>query len=212
MSAIVFDDTGEIFDLRFGPGSGILGFAGPEWVDEDTCDVVEGVSFLNGAYLAEVGLPLAVQVGLDIMVHEFGHYQGLGHSIVNGQIVIGDTTGPSPFDSFPLTPLGNLIETMYPFYFGPAAGFSTPDKDDIAGIATLYPSPTFFGTTGSITGRIRASNKRTPKPGFNVIARNISNPFADAVSGISGAFTPDLSPDSGLAGVYVINGLTPGAQ
>lgn len=212
LSAIVFDDTGEIFDLLFGPNSGVLGIAGPEWVDEDTCDVAEGVAFLNGATLDPANLPVALQEALDIMVHEFGHYQGLGHSIVNGQIVIGDTTGPSPFDTFPLTSLVNLIETMYPFYFGPAGGFSTPDKDDVAGLATLYPAPTFFATTGSITGRILASNKRTPKPGFNVIARNITNPFADAVSGISGAFTPDLSADSSLAGVYVINGLTPGAR
>ena len=146
------------------------------------------------------------------MVHEFGHYQGLGHSIVNGQIVLGDATGPSPFDTFPLVSLANKIETMYPFYFGPAAGFSTPEKDDIAAIATLYPAPTFFGTTGTIVGRILASNGRTPKPGFNVIARNIANPFVDAVSGLSGAFTPDLSADSPLAGVYILNGLTPGAR
>lgn len=213
-SAIVFDHTGEIFDLLFGPDSGILGFAGPEWVDEDTCDVAEGVAFLNGAPSAidPTNLAVALQEALDIMVHEFGHYQGLGHSIVNGQIVIGDTNGPTPFNTFPVSSLVNLIETMYPFYFGPAAGFSTPHKDDIAGIATLYPAPTFFATTGSITGRIISSNKRTPKPGFNVIARNIANPFADAVSGISGAFTPDLSADSPLAGVYVINGLTPGAR
>jgi hypothetical protein len=206
LSAIVFDDTGEIFDLLFGPDSGILGFAGPEWVDFDTCQVVEGVSFLNGA---SFGAP---QVALDVMVHEFGHYQGLGHSIVNGQIVIGDTSGPAPFDTFPLVSLVNKIETMYPFYFGPAAGFSTPDKDDVAAIATLYPAPTFFGTTGTIVGRILASNGRTSKAGFNVIARNIANPFVDAVSGISGAFATDLSGGSPLAGVYVINGLTPGAQ
>ena len=206
LSAIVFDHTGQIFDLLFGPNSGVLGFAGPEWVNTNTCEVLEGVSFLNGPTF---GNP---QEAVDVMVHEFGHYQGLGHSIVNGQIVIGDTSGPSPFNTFPIPSLVNRIETMYPFYFGTAAGMSTPDKDDVAGISTLYPSPTFFVQTGSITGRILASNGRTPKPGFNVIARNLTNPFGDAVSGLSGAFTPDLSPESTLAGVYVINGLTPGAS
>jgi hypothetical protein len=101
---------------------------------------------------------------------------------------------------------------MYPFYFGPAAGFLSPDKDDIGSLSSIYPAPTFFATTATITGRILASNGVTPKSGFNVIARNIANPMVDAVSSISGDMTRDYSPDAPLAGVYTLRGLTPGAQ
>ncbi len=206
LSAIVFDDTGEIFELLFGPDSGVLGFAGPEWLDPGTCHILEGAAFLNGPEFT------SPQVALDILVHEFGHYQNLAHSVVNGQIVLGDTSGPTPNDTFPVTSLANRIETMYPFYFGPAAGFSTPDKDDIGMLSTIYPAPGFFASTGTITGRILASNGMTPKSGFNVIARNLANPFGDAVSSISGDMTRDYSPDSPFAGVYTLRGLTPGAQ
>ena len=206
LSAIVFDDTGEIFELLFGPDSGVLGFAGPEWLNPSNCQIVEGMSFLNGPEFT------SAQVSLDIMVHEFGHYQNLAHTIVNGQIVIGDTSGPTPNNSFPIGSLANRIETMYPFYFGPAAGFATPDKDDIGMLSTIYPAPSFAGSTATITGRIHASNGTTPKTGFNVIARNIANPFGDAVSSISSDMTRDYSPDAPLVGVYTLRGLTPGAQ
>ena len=206
LSAIVFDDTGEIFELLFGPESGVLGFAGPEWATPSACRIDEGVAFLNGPAFTNQ------QVALDIMVHEFGHYQNLAHTVVNGQIVIGDTSGPTPNNTFPIGSLANRIETMYPFYFGPASGFATPDKDDIGILSTLYPSATFFASTGTITGRILASNGSTPKTGFNVIARNVANPFGDAVSSISSDMTRDYSPDAPLVGVYTLRGLTPGAQ
>ena len=206
LSAIVFDDTGEIFDLLFGPGSGVLGFAGPEWVTPSACRIDEGMSFLNGPEFT------VQQVALDIMVHEFGHYQNLAHTVVNGQIALGDTSGPTPNNSFAIDTLINRIETMYPFYFGPLAGTSTPDKDDVGNLSTIYPSAAFFGTTGTITGRILASNGTTPKTGFNVIARNIANPMVDAVSSISSDLTRDYSPSAPLVGVYTLRGLTPGAQ
>jgi hypothetical protein len=213
LSAIVFDNTGAIFNLLFGPGSGVLGFAGPEWFDEETCTILEGSSFLNGGALTG---PTALAAALDIMVHEFGHYQNLAHTVVNGQIAIGDTTGPSPFDTFPfadfIAVLSEGIETMYPFYFGPGFGTATPHKDDVASLSTLYPAPGFFATTASVRGRILAANGRTPKTGFNVIARNVANPYLDAVSAISSDYAVEYTSNAPFVGVYTLRGLTPGAS
>jgi hypothetical protein len=210
-SEIVFDDDGAIFALLFGRGSGVLGFAGPDFGDPETCELLEGSAFLNGPRLNNA------IVAEDVMVHEFGHYANLGHVELNGQVVRGfsegdDDSGPSPDNTtFPAPPLFNLIETMYPIYFSPAVGTRTPHRDDIASLATLYPAADFAQTTGSITGTIRAPNGR-PISGVNVIARNLDDPFADAVSTFSGAYTNNTDASDPNVGVYTLANLTPGAH
>ncbi len=213
LSAIVFDDTGEIFDWLFGTGSGILGFAGPEWGYIPTCEILEGLAFFNGPEF------INLTVAEDIMVHEFGHYTNLAHVELNGQLVGfsegGDTSGPTPDNTTFGMPASfdgtEVIETMYPFLFsGIDQGTRTPHADDIASISTLYPAPTFFATTGSISGTILAPNGTTRLSGVNVIARNLNNPFIDAVSAISGGFTDSTSQSDPVVGMFTLNGLTPG--
>ncbi|MGH9373753.1 MAG: hypothetical protein ACRD15_19710, partial [Vicinamibacterales bacterium] len=206
LSAVVFDDTGEIFTLLFGADSGVLGFAGPEWGDTENCTITEGLAFLNGPEFTDA------TVALDVLVHEFGHYQNLAHTVVNGQIALGDNSGPTPNNTFPIPPLAGRIETMYPFYFGSNAGWSSPHLDDVAGLSTLYPVASFAAAHGTITGLILASNGRTKLTGANVIARNIANPFADAVSAISSDYAIGYGQASPFVGVYTIRGLTPGRR
>lgn len=213
LSPVVFDQTGEIFDVLFGPGSGILGFAGPEFGDPTTCELTESLAFLNGPAFIDA------TVAEDIMVHEFGHYINLGHVELNGQLVPfpegEDDTGPSPDNATfpPPASLVDLIETMYPFYFGPLAGTRTPHPDDVASISMLYPAPDFSATTGKITGTVLAGlNGDVPTSGVNVIARNINDPFADAVSTFSGAFTNSTDPSDPNVGRFTLAGLTPGEQ
>jgi hypothetical protein len=205
LSAIVFDDSGEIFDEVFGPGSGILGFAGPEWLNPATCTITEGVSFLNGP---SFGNPTEA---LDVMVHEFGHYTNLAHSVVNGQIVFFDDT-TDPGGAFPGPVAFDQIETMNPFYGGEGQGTASPHREDVAALSALYPEPTFFATTASVAGTIFAPNGTKRLSGVNVIARNVANPFDDAASALSGNRTDDTSQADPLAGTYRLSGLTPGAQ
>lgn len=212
VSAIVFDEDGAIFELLFGPDSGVLGFASPEWIDESTGEIIEGVAFMNGgSLLGADAFPIAEF--LSVQVHEFGHYQNLAHTVVNGQVAgFGDHRGPTPFNVFPPPPtFAGRIETMYPFMFV-NGGQATPHADDIAMFSQLYPEPSFAASTGTIRGRIIAPNNRTRLTGVNVIARNVANPYDDAVSAISSDFTRDYSSGSALAGTYTLRGLTPGAS
>lgn len=209
LSPIVYDEDGSIFNFLFGFGSGVLGFATPQFANFVTGDILEGIAFLNGGAI-NAGFP--VNEFLSVQVSEFGHYSNLAHTVINAQIVIfGDASGPTPFDTFPVPSLVNKIESMSPFIFI-NGGQATPNADDNASLSTLYPAASFSANFGSITGTIFAPNGTTKLTGVNVIARNVANPFDDAVSAISSDFTDDFSQGNPLTGVYTLNGLTPGAQ
>lgn len=202
LNPIVYDQDGSIFDLLFGAGAGVLGFSGPQFILPVSCEIVQAVTFLNGGLIG----PTLVSPSdfLAVQVHEFGHFSGLDHSVVNGQIVLGDSTGPTPDSStFPPVPLFHKIETMYPFIFLDG-GQESPDRDDVASLSRLYPAPGYFSSSGTISGRILAPNGETPLSGVNVIARNLADPFDDALSAISGGF--------GNPGEYTLTGLTPSAE
>ncbi len=198
LSPVVFDEDGSIFAmLGFGPG--VLGFASPDTFLPDGTPIEAGC-FLNGGSIL-AGFPVADFEG--VTVHEFGHYSGLAHTVVNGQnIALGDTSGPTPFNTYGDAP-ADQVETMYPFAII-GGGQVTPQADDIGILSFLYPEPGFFAGSGTISGTILGPNEITRLTGVNVIARNTSDSFVDAVSAISG--------DRGETGEYTINGLTPGAD
>ncbi|MDJ0908083.1 MAG: pre-peptidase C-terminal domain-containing protein [Woeseiaceae bacterium] len=197
-SPIVYDQDGSIFVDLFGV-SGVLGFASTDTRDA-AGNPIEAVSFLNGGAILG-GFPLVDFQA--VIFHEFGHYSGLGHTVVNGQsVAFGDPSGPAPFNTYGFSPV-NQVETMYPFALI-GGGQGDPHADDIAFYSFLYPSADYFATSGTISGTVFGPNGETPLTGVNVIARNVDNPFEDAVSAISG--------DRGVTGAYTINGLTPGAN
>ena len=220
---VVYDADGSIFDSLFGPFSGVLGFALVEWVDEDSPAILEGVSVLNGAAIPDwMPKEEATAEFSGITTHEFGHAANLAHSQTNGQLVFffdvnfntfepntGAAGCPVPYAGFPDP---SQVETMYPFIAigGTGASASTVDmNEDAAALSNLYPAAGWPAAYPSIQGTVYAPDGKTQYTGANVIARNLANPFGDAISGLSG------NPTQGLAGPdgrYTFNGLTPGAQ
>lgn len=203
LSPIIFDEDGSIFEVIFGINNSVLAFGGPDTFDANGVPL-EGTIFLNGRPLL-MGFPFTDYIA--VVVHAIGHFCGMGHSAVNAQaIILGDSSGPSPFNTFGDPPYESAATMNHVVPSGaiPNGVTQTLHADDIAFFSTLYPAPGFFSGTGTISGTVWDGDGDTPVSGINVIARNNASPFDDAVSAISG--------DRGVPGQYTINGLTPGAE
>jgi hypothetical protein len=125
----------------------------------------------------------------EAIMHEFGHFLGLGHSQINLDLLT-NFRFPCDVDGLAGLPL------MFPEELCQArkdAGLPVLSPDDAAWISKLYPSASFASGYGTISGRIYFSDGASQVQGINVIARAVDDQATAqdeskriAVSGISG--------------------------
>ncbi|MGH9870418.1 MAG: hypothetical protein ACREAA_19970 [Candidatus Polarisedimenticolia bacterium] len=210
---VIYDTDGQILQNVLGI-FGALGVTSIEWVEDDGPEILEAWVILNGNSVRTTDINGLGFAG--VFTHEFGHAVNLGHSQANGA-AFGFSDPSRPRDcAAPWTvgPAAPQIETMYPFIdhnpTGSGAGMASVDRiDDIAAISNLYPEPGWPDSHGTIRGKVFLSDEETEVTAVNVIARNISDPFNDFASYISGQVSKgQVGPD----GSFELNGLTAGAQ
>jgi hypothetical protein len=140
-----------------------------------------------------------------VVTHEMGHFAGLGHSLVESEYDGSLSRVPTMF------PVADAREISEPSWYRPAPGClnSTPhyilgtifgesardlEADDIAAIASAYPSPNFSQDYGTVSGNVMEVD--VPRAGAHVIAINDFYPDEVRV----GTFT-DSNGDYSITGL-----------
>lgn len=207
---VVYDDTGDIFTNFFGAPPGVLGIASPDFASGST--LTESWAFINGTTVDPGDTGGNSFAG--VFTHEFGHSINMAHTQVNGAtIFFGDASGPDgcarPWSG---SPTFADMATMYPF-IDPSPGSTGVQQatvehpDDTTTLSDIYPDAGWPAGTATFSGTVFASDGTTPLGGINVIARNVADPYADAVSALSGDFSQTASDGS-----FELTGLTPGGD
>jgi len=160
---IIYDQTGAIIEQLTGVGGSnfVLGIAGPRF--SSTGVITSARAVLNGKF--RDGLPSPADAAITefeaTMLHEFGHYLGLGHSQVNL------ICKPSQGGCASLSDFTFGLPTMFPviiFGLEETAGVNparTLSADDIAEVSRHYPDASFNTTYGTITGTVFFSDGMT---------------------------------------------------
>jgi uncharacterized protein (TIGR03437 family) len=209
---VIFDTDGSVIDAVLGSGASnfTAGFAGPMWAVSPDASVdgliLDATAVLNGKFLD--GSAGALDEFKAIMLHEFGHFLGLGHSQAN----VG-----AAFDRESIFGNNDAVPIMFPISLGPRPGGLALTPDDKAQISRQYPNNAASANYGTIRGHVLMPDGATTFQGANVVARRIDDPLRVAVSSVSGylyrgtgASASSGTPDASYQGLYEITGLPPG--
>lgn len=230
---VVFDEDGSVMREVMGAPFGVLGIASPEWAEDGTGIITEGWVVLGGAGTYASDTDLTQMAG--VVTHEVGHALNLAHTQTNGHaVMLYEPTGPSACapDAFgegnyrlpypqSMAPDASNISVMYPFINVNPSAWPNPTgeyvasvstAEDFAAISSLYPADGFAAQTGTITGSIYYAFSNEGVMGANVVARNLDDPFEDAITAMSGDWNDGVPGAAQAPGQFILQGLTPGAQ
>jgi uncharacterized repeat protein (TIGR01451 family) len=184
---VIFDNDGTITDALFGPGNSTLGFAGPAaQAVGGIAEFVAARAVLNGRFRDGNGAngESSVSEFEATLLHEFGHFLGLGHSQINLNCLTAIQQGSCA--SFGDDTFG--LPTMFPVSIGGleespgVAPERTLSDDDIAWVSRLYPDANFNTTFGTLSGTVFFSDGATHAQGVNVIARRVDDPGTPGIN------------------------------
>ena len=167
---IIFDTDGSILNALLGGGTSgeVLGLGEVTGTDDAKGLITTGRATLNGSAIGKPGLGDFEAT----VVHELGHFLGLGHTYVGHELKNGDPSDDGP------------IPTMYPMALDDDTQMRTPEVDDYAGLGTLYGSSAFQQALGRVEGTAAWSDG-LPLLGGHVEARSLSDPKL-RVGGVTG--------------------------
>ena len=234
---VIFDEDGSVMANVLGVPFGVLGVATPEWADEETGIITEGWVVIGGAETYYNDDDLAQMAG--VITHELGHSFNLAHSQTNGHVVIlnySAIVNPGPVDCsanwflggeyqlpFPQSDVATAedVEVMYPYINNDPNGWPSPTgqyqatvstAEDFAAISSIYPAASFASETGSISGSVTYPFSSEGVIGVNIVARNIDNPYEDAITVMTGDWNDGVAGAMEGYGEFTLKGLTPGAR
>jgi hypothetical protein len=208
---VLFDEDGSVMTNVMGAPYGVLGIASPEWADEETGIITEGWAVIGGAMTYYNDDELAQMAG--VITHELGHSFNLAHTQTNGHIVMYGgwapmTAGPLDCSAHPIWggeyrlpwpqdagPSAANMSVMYPYINNNPNAWPEPTgeyqatvttAEDHAAISSLYPKASFASDKGTLRGTVTYPFGNDGIIGLNIVARNIDNPYEDAITAMTG--------------------------
>jgi len=209
---VIFDTDGSIteyfgLDMKTVLGAGIpIGHSFQTLSGEESPDTPFVGEIFDGFILINTSASSNEDSIEATVIHEIGHFIGLGHSTVNPFFLFGeDQNGDNRINLDEVDQ--SKIPTMYPFAFPDDRLGKTLEPDDIAAISTLYPEIDIEKQFGAISGTLKNRNKQGIFGG-SVVALKLDTSkknITAAISVMSGYYS-----GQGGMGEFLISGLPKG--